>query len=37
MQMSLATEANLGVFEDSKWDGVLGLGFTMNYEKQLKG
>jgi hypothetical protein len=32
MQLSLATEAKLDVFRDTQWDGVVGLGFTMDYE-----
>lgn len=37
MQMSLATQANLDIFRDAIWDGVVGLGFTMDYEINLKG
>ena len=37
MQLSLATQAQLEIFRDAEWDGVVGLGWTLDTEKSDKG
>jgi len=34
MSLHLATNAELEVFRYAKWDGIVGLGFTMENEKE---
>lgn len=37
MEICLATEAHIRVFRDSKFDGIMGLGLTMDRKAHLKG
>jgi hypothetical protein len=37
MQMSLAIKADLEIFRDAIWDGVVGLGWTLDKEREDKG
>ena len=37
MQICLATESHIKVFRESKWDGIMGLGKTMDNKIELYG